>query len=167
MTTDPESSKAVEELLGINADDVSAHHIKVVESIASSEPIAENINDVYEESLSFGDRLADRVASFGGSWTFILLFGFFMLIWITTNTLLLVANDAFDPYPFILLNLGLSTIAALQAPIIMMSQNRQGIKDRLKADQNYEVSLKTDLEIIRLHTKIDELSSQLDAMKKS
>ena len=129
----------------------------MVEAIANSETIAENINATYQNSLSFGDRLADRVAKFGGSWLFIIIFLGVMLTWMGINTFAL-SKEAFDPYPFILLNLLLSTIAAIQAPFILMSQNRQSEKDRLKADQTYEVSLKIDLELKLLHEKINTLS---------
>lgn len=148
-----------EDLLGGNTSDLDESQLRVVEAIANSESVAENINDTYQNTLSFGDRLADRVAKFGGSWTFILLFLVVMLIWIVTNIFMFTSN-AFDPYPFILLNLVLSTIAAVQAPFILMSQNRQSEKDRLKADQNYEVSLKIDLELRLLHEKIDAFRNE-------
>lgn len=158
---DTSKKEIAEDLLG--PDDLSDHQIKVVESIVSHEPIAENANEIFEENLSFGDRLADQVASFGGSWKFIMIFLGFMVSWIVLNTVVLINGAEFDPYPFILLNLGLSTTAALQAPIIMMSQNRHGEKDRIKADQTYQVSLKSDLEITRLHMKIDELNALIVA----
>jgi uncharacterized membrane protein len=107
------------------------------------------------ETLSAGQRLADRVASFGGSWKFISSFGAFLLIWISVNVILV--SNAFDPYPFILLNLILSCIAALQAPIIMMSQNRQEEKDRERAKKDYMINLKSELEIRMLHEKLDHL----------
>lgn len=137
---------------------------KVIDAIADHEVVAENINQVFDEQQSFGDLLADRVASFGGSWPFILIFVGIMIVWITINSLALVNPNlfpSFDPYPFILLNLGLSSLAALQAPIIMMSQNRQSEKDRLKVEQNYAVSLKTDLQIIDMQKKLDELHTAL------
>lgn len=135
---------------------------KVIESIANQAPISENINESFQDNLTFGQRLADRVASFGGSWTFIILFMMIMIIWMVINSYLVLADKAYDPYPFILLNLALSSLAALQAPIIMMSQNRQAAKDRMEVLANYEVSLKTDLEITRLHQKIDSLIEKLD-----
>lgn len=134
---------------------------KVIESIAQQSPLPENVNEVFHEKLTFGQRMADRVAAFGGSWTFIFIFMTLMAIWMAINSYLFLAEEAFDPYPYILLNLGLSTLAALQAPIIMMSQNRQAAKDRLEITANYEVSLKTDLEIMRLHKKLDELNAKL------
>jgi uncharacterized membrane protein len=103
-------------------------------------------------------RLADRVAAFGGSWTFIIIFAAILLAWVLLNTLILARYRAsFDPYPYILLNLFLSMLAAVQAPVILMSQNRQGVKDRLDAAHDYEVNLKAELEILNLHEKLDEL----------
>ena len=107
-------------------------------------------------SLSFGQRLADKVASFGGSWRFIIIFGIFIFIWMVINIIFL-ASKAFDPYPFILLNLILSCIAALQAPVIMMSQNRQEEKDRERAENDYMINLKSEMEVRMLHEKIDHL----------
>jgi uncharacterized membrane protein len=128
-----------------------------------SEPIR-NVNVEEQEHLTFADRLADRVAAFGGSWSFIISFGVFLVTWIVINTLLIANNGgAFDPYPYILLNLLLGTVAALQAPVIMMSQNRQGYKDRLKADIEYEVNLKAAREVGHLHQKIDELYERMEA----
>ncbi|MBI3934452.1 MAG: DUF1003 domain-containing protein [Acidobacteria bacterium] len=117
--------------------------------------VSRNLNAEEEEHLTIGQRLADRVASFGGSWPFIILFGLFMSFWMGMNAYL--ARGAFDPFPFILLNLALSALAALQAPVIMMSQNRQASKDRLRADLDYEVNLKAELEVAHLHNKVDQL----------
>lgn len=156
-TTEDKIEQLAEDLLGGNTTALDDSQLKVVEAIANSETIAENINATYQNSLSFGDRLADRVAKFGGSWLFIIIFLGVMLTWMGINTFAL-SKEAFDPYPFILLNLLLSTIAAIQAPFILMSQNRQSEKDRLKADQTYEVSLKIDLELKLLHEKINTLS---------
>jgi uncharacterized membrane protein len=102
--------------------------------------------------------MADHLASFGGSWTFIIIFGSILLMWIGLNSLLLLKKP-FDPYPFILLNLVLSCLAAIQAPVIMMSQNRQEAKDRLRSQYDYQVNLKAELEIRHLHDKIDHLLS--------
>ncbi|MGH9492553.1 MAG: DUF1003 domain-containing protein [Terriglobales bacterium] len=124
--------------------------------------VSRNLNEEEEERLTFGERIADRVASFGGSWTFILLFGFILVSWMAVNAYLLAAHP-FDPYPFILLNLGLSALAALQAPVIMMSQNRQATKDRLKADLDYQVNLKAELEVAQVHGKIDRIYEQMQA----
>ncbi len=148
-------------LLRTKYSELSHAEKNVIESIANQEPVAENINELFSEKLTIGQKLADKVAGFGGSWTFILIFMMLMASWMLINSLLLTSTQAFDPYPYILLNLGLSTLAALQAPIIMMSQNRQAAKDRLEITANYEVSLKTDLEIMRLHQKLDTLIDQL------
>ena len=121
-----------------------------------------NVNVEEEERKTFGQRIADKVASFGGSWTFILSFGAVILIWIGLNTALLRAK-AFDPYPYILLNLMLSCVASIQAPVIMMSQNRQAAKDRLQADSDYEVNLRAELEISALHKKLDHLNEVVQA----
>lgn len=111
-------------------------------------------NVAFDEQMTFGQRVADRVASFGGSWTFIGLFLLAMLVWMIANT---EAARPFDPFPFILLNLVLSCLAALQAPVIMMSQNRQAAKDRLMASNDYEVNLRTETELARMHARFDEL----------
>ncbi|EAT11838.1 hypothetical protein RED65_05609 [Oceanobacter sp. RED65] len=152
-------------LLGVKYNELNDLDKKVIESIGNQEPVAENINVVFHEQLSIGQKLADKVASFGGSWTFILIFVGIMAIWMGVNSYWVLAEKAFDPYPFILLNLALSTLAALQAPIIMMSQNRQVAKDRLEITANYQVSLKTDLEIIRLHQKLDDLQALVEQLQ--
>lgn len=121
-----------------------------------------NVNEQADEHLTLGQRIADRVAAFGGSWTFILSFCGFLLGWVALNSIWL-ARDAFDPYPYILLNLFLSMLAALQAPVIMMSQNRQSTKDRMKADLDYEVNLRAELEVAQLHRKMDHLLERLEA----
>ncbi|MEO8019783.1 MAG: DUF1003 domain-containing protein [Pseudomonadota bacterium] len=127
---------------------------RVTQRRLSSEP-AEALHD----PTTVGDRLADRVARFGGSWTFISLFVVFLLVWALANTRFFAAHPI-DPYPFIFLNLLLSMVAALQAPIIMMSQNRQSTKDRLMAGHDYEVNLKAEIEIMALHEKLDSLRSE-------
>jgi len=117
-----------------------------------------NTNKEFDDQLTFGQKLADNVAKFGGSWTFISIFGLCLLAWVILNSVILARHkDAFDPYPYILLNLFLSMLASIQAPIIMMSQNRQSIKDRLDAAHDYEVNLKAEVEITNLHEKLDEL----------
>ncbi len=133
----------------------------VIKSIAQEESIVKDVNNAFDEQSTFGQKVADKVASFGGSWTFIIIFVSIMATWMSVNTFWVFSEEGFDPYPFILLNLVLSTLAALQAPIIMMSQNRQAAKDRLAMDKNYEVSLKTEIEIMLLHQKLDELSATL------
>lgn len=119
-------------------------------------------DDVYEdidERASFGDRLADRMATFAGSWKFIILFSLTMAVWIFINGVMGI--NAFDPYPFILLNLTLSTLAALQAPVILMAQNRQAAKDRAVAQNDFQVNLKNEVEIADLHRKMDSLTDAL------
>ena len=145
-------------MFGMKFHELGDQEQRVIESIANKEPLPENINIAFHENLSIGQKLADKVASFGGSWTFIILFAVVILCWMSINSWLILADQAFDPYPYILLNLALSALAALQAPIIMMSQNRQAAKDRFEISANYEVSLKTDIEITRLHQKLDELA---------
>jgi CRP/FNR family transcriptional regulator, cyclic AMP receptor protein len=119
-----------------------------------------NVNDIVDERMTFGERIADLVARFGGSWTFILCFGGFLILWVAVNSALVLAQPP-DPYPYIFLNLILSCIAALQAPVIMMSQNRQAGKDRLQADQDYQINIKAEFAIQQLHRKIDELRASL------
>jgi uncharacterized membrane protein len=119
---------------------------------------ARDINQEFDSQLTLGQRIADKVAAFGGSWTFIIIFGSILLTWVILNSVVLARfHDSFDPYPYILLNLFLSMIAAIQAPIIMMSQNRQATKDRLDAAHDYEINVKAEIEIANLHAKIDEL----------
>lgn len=128
----------------------------VMNAITNDSLITEELQDDKDDQVTFGQKLADKVAEFGGSWTFILSFFFFIVIWIFINTWLLI-NRSFDPYPFILLNLILSCLASIQAPIIMMSQNRQEQKDRLRAEHDYKINLKAELEIKLLNDKIDKL----------
>ena len=118
-----------------------------------------NANEVIEEEMSFGDRVADSVARFGGSWTFIILFGVVLFLYATTNTVL--QGRAWDPYPFILLNLFLSMLAAIQAPVIMMSQNRQDTKDRVRGELDYDVNLRAEAEIQRLSNKLNLLNEKI------
>jgi uncharacterized membrane protein len=145
-------------LLGLSYSELDAPEQKVIDSIAEHTIVAENVNETFSESLTFGQRTADAVAAFGGSWKFIGLFFAFIISWIVMNSIWLVSSKVFDPYPFILLNLGLSSLAAFQAPIIMMSQNRQAAKERVKQDASYEINLKLELQIMRLHGKIDQLT---------
>ena len=131
----------------------------VVDSLASHEILSMHVDQEYDSTLTFGQRLSDKIASFGGSWRFIIIFACIMALWISVNSFLL-AFRPFDPYPFILLNLILSCLAAIQAPIIMMSQNRQEAKDRLRASHDYQINLKAELEIRQLHQKLDHLLSR-------
>lgn len=128
----------------------------VMESIQNNSILSENIQDEIEDELTFGQRLADKVAAFGGSWTFIITFFSFILLWMLVNICFL-ATKPFDPFPFILLNLILSCLAAIQAPIIMMSQNRQEQKDRQRGEHDYKINLKAELEIKLLSKKVDHL----------
>lgn len=128
----------------------------VMDAIKNNAILSENIQDEIESKLSFGQKIADSVATFGGSWTFIITFFTFIVIWMSINVWFL-ATKPFDPYPFILLNLILSCLAAIQAPIIMMSQNRQEQKDRIRGEHDYKVNLKAELEIKLLSEKMDHL----------
>jgi CRP/FNR family transcriptional regulator, cyclic AMP receptor protein len=119
-----------------------------------------NVNEIADEKMSFGEKVADLVARFGGSWTFIISFGVFLGIWMAVNTAWIM-NAPPDPFPYIFLNLILSCLAALQAPVIMMSQNRQASKDRLQADQDYQVNIKAEFAIQQLHRKLDEMRASL------
>lgn len=127
---------------------------RVLSDAHAKRTVSEDTNATFVATQSFGDRLANQIARVGGSWSFILSFLGFLVVWAVLNTILL-RQDAFDPYPFIFLNLVLSMIAAIQAPIIMMSQNREAAKDRLNAAKDYEVNLKSEVELISLHHKID------------
>jgi uncharacterized membrane protein len=129
---------------------------EVLKSIKENETITENDNILAKENLKLGDRISDRVAIFGGSWKFIIIFFIVLFGWILLNSMLILKKP-FDPYPFILMNLILSCIAAIQAPIIMMSQNRQEKKDRIRSENDYKVNLKSEIEIRTLHEKVDHL----------
>lgn len=128
----------------------------VMEAFKNNSILSENIQDEIENKLTSGQRIADKVAAFGGSWFFIITFFLFIIIWMFINVWLL-RKDSFDPYPFILLNLILSCLAAIQAPIIMMSQNRQEQKDRKRSEHDYKINLKAELEIKLMSEKIDHL----------
>ena len=145
-------------LLGAAYDTLDERAKKVAQHVARRTHIARNIAQELATPPSVGQRAADAVASFGGSWTFVGVFGAVMLIWVALNALLVVNHGTtFDPYPYILLNLFLSMLAAIQAPVILMSQNRQWEKDRISAEHDYEVNLKAELEIMLIHEKIDLL----------
>jgi uncharacterized membrane protein len=145
----------VQDVLEAEQGEMSALEQEVVRSLKEHELLAKNINLEFDRELTLGQRLADKVAEFGGSWSFIVSFGVILVVWIAINSIALIWR--FDPYPFILLNLVLSCIAALQAPVIMMSQNRQEAKDRLRAEHDYQINLKAELEIRHLNAKIDLL----------
>lgn len=149
----------VESLLEDERGELGTLDREVLQSLSDGELVAQNPGTI-EERMSFGDRMSDRVATFGGSWTFILSFVAVLIIWMVLNVSAWLFKP-FDPYPFILLNLVLSCVAAMQAPIIMMSQRRQESKDRLRAENDYRVNLKAELEVRLLHDKIDhQLSHQ-------
>ena len=133
----------------------------VTQSIAKRSSLTRSQMEEPDES-TFGERAADAVATFGGSWTFIIVFGLVLVAWVGTNSFLLTKNGhkAFDPYPYILLNLFLSMLASVQAPLILMSQNRQATVDRENVQNDYEVNLKAELEIMALHEKVDALTAQ-------
>lgn len=158
------NNKTIDELtsrLAAGGHQVSRSERRVIERVAKRLHISRDTEHDFDEAMSFGDRVADRIASFGGSWSFILGFLGFLAIWVLTNAVLLTheAEGPFDPYPFVFLNLILSMIAALQAPVIMMSQNRQASKDRQMAGYDYAVNLKAELEIMALHEKMDAMRS--------
>jgi len=146
-------------LLGRKYSELQPAEQRVIEQISLTRmtmPTGQGAGDA-----TFGQRLADRVAQFGGSWTFILIFGAVLGVWVLLNGFLLMRPVRFDPYPFVFLNLILSMLAAIQAPIIMMSQNRQSEKDRIAAISDYQVNLKAEIEILELHQKIDRLTEML------
>lgn len=166
MTTPRTVDDLALELLGKSSDALSAAERRVLERIHKRETTQE-IGVVHEESATFGERLSDHVAAVGGSWGFIIAFTIVLFGWMILNSQILNRlGMAFDPYPFIFLNLMLSTLAAVQAPIIMMSQNRQADKDRNAAAHDYEVNLRAELEILRLHEKVNHLIEQVSALKR-
>ncbi len=147
-----------EQLLNKPLTALSPEERGVLEAIVSREIVADDAGILADEQTSFGERLSDKVAAIGGSWGFIITFALVLFGWMLLNSEILTRFDAaFDPYPYIFLNLMLSTLAAVQAPIIMMSQNRASNKDRIAAAHDYEVNLRAELDIIRLHEKIDLL----------
>lgn len=153
--------RLAEQLLDSGLDRLSERERRVITRVAERSQVSRDVNSAFDEEQTFGDRLADRVASFGGSWTFIILFVGTLVAWVVLNSVVLASySTAFDPYPYIFLNLMLSMLAALQAPVILMSQNRQAARDRLAAGHDYEVNLKAELEIMGLHEKLDRIRSQ-------
>jgi uncharacterized membrane protein len=146
----------IREILEKEREELSSLEENIAQSMKDHELTAKNINIEFDRQLSFGDRVSDRLAGFAGSWTFITMFTAFLLVWIAMNTLVLVLRP-YDPYPFILLNLVLSALAAIQAPVIIMSQNRQEERDRMNAEHDYQVNLNAEMEIHQLHRKIDHL----------
>jgi uncharacterized membrane protein len=146
----------IKEVLEDEIGELSALDQEVIESLQQHEILSSDLEKQFERKLTFGERLSDHIAEFGGSWKFLISFGAVLLIWIAINGIIL-ATHAFDPFPFILLNLILSCLAAVQAPVIMMSQNRAEARDRLRAENDYKINLKAELEIRHLHEKLDHL----------
>ncbi len=163
-------------LLGKPPGELNDEQRRVLAGIEAGTTVSRDAADLADERATFGERLSDRVAAVGGSWGFIIAFTAVLLGWMILNSDILTHfNAAFDPYPYIFLNLLLSTVAAIQAPIIMMSQNRQSAKDRLAASLDYETNLRAELDILRVHHKIDHLvlalldaiEAKIDALAKS
>ena len=146
---------AAERFLGKGEKTLTKRERQVLERALGKRALSQDTSAVFDEKSTFGQRLADGVASFGGSWTFLIIFGVVLLSWVLLN--LVLRGEAPDPYPFIFLNLLLSMLAAVQAPVIMMSQNRQAAKDRLVTSHDYECNLKAEIEIMALHDKIDQM----------
>lgn len=147
------------------ADELGDIEKRVLAKTHARKVISTDVNAAFSADASFGERIADGIARVGGSWSFIIAFLAFLVVWTVINTIIL-ATGAFDPYPFVFLNLILSMIAAIQAPIIMMSQNRQAERDRFEAAKDYEVNLKAELEVLSLHQKIDmRVLTELTALR--
>jgi uncharacterized membrane protein len=146
----------VKDVLKTEKGELSTLEEEVLKSLKEQEILSENINIEFDQKLTLGQRLSDKMADYAGSWGFIVTFVGIIILWIIINSVLLIWRH-FDPYPFILLNLVLSCLAAIQAPIILMSQNRQEARDRLRAEHDYRVNLKAELEIRHLHEKMDHL----------
>jgi len=153
-----EVAQLARQLLGSGVTRLSEREQRVILYIAKRSHITRNVNNVLEEQQALGERLADRVAQFGGSWTFITIFTGMLIAWVVVNSFALTSfRGGFDPYPYIFLNLILSMVAALQAPVILMSQNRQAVRDRLAASLDYEINLKAEVEIMALRDKLDRI----------
>lgn len=153
-------------LLGLEWGQLTPLERQVIEDLLRRAQVSRDVNLELERDLTFGERASDAIAAFGGSWTFIGLFATVLLGWVVLNVLVLVPpRRAFDPYPFIFLNLILSMIAAIQAPIIMMSQNRQAARDRREAANDYAVNLKAELEIRMLQEKLDQLTDEVRRLR--
>ncbi|MDB5553964.1 MAG: conserved hypothetical rane protein [Rhizobium sp.] len=144
----------VKQIFGKSGDELGEAERRILRHAKEKTIVSTNAEDDFQANASYGQRLADGIARVGGSWAFIIAFLLFLVIWALANTLILT-REAFDPYPFIFLNLILSMLAAIQAPIIMMSQNRQSERDRFFAAKDYEVNLKSEIEVMALHHKID------------
>ena len=151
-------AKYVHSLLESEKGELTSLEKEVLQSLQEQQLLSTNVDAEFEQQWTPGEKLADRIATFGGSWTFLIVFFVFIALWIAMNSVVLFWRPM-DPYPYILLNLLLSCLAAIQAPIIMMSQNRQEAKDRLRSQHDYQVNLKAELEIRHLHEKVDHLLS--------
>ncbi|MCW8803690.1 MAG: DUF1003 domain-containing protein, partial [Ignavibacteriaceae bacterium] len=149
-------NKYVQQMMEEEKGELTELENTVVQSLKDHEILTRNVDAEYEEKLKIGDRLSDKIATYGGSWKFIISFAIVLTSWIIINSVVLLLRP-FDPFPFILLNLVLSCLAAIQAPVIMMSQNRQEVKDRARSEHDYQINLKAELEIRNLHQKIDHL----------
>ena len=155
---DDQVTQLARQLLDSGLASLSEREQRVIALIARRSQVARNVNNVLEEQQTFGERLADRVAQLGGSWAFIGTFTAMLIVWVVVNSVMLTRfGGGFDPYPYIFLNLILSMVAALQAPVILMSQNRQAARDRLSASLDYEINLKAEVEIMALHEKMDRI----------
>lgn len=155
---DDDVTQLARQLLDSGLTGLSEREQRIILHIAKRLHVARNVNSLLEEQQTFGERLADRVAQLGGSWGFITIFTGMLIVWVVANTIVLRSvGGGFDPYPYIFLNLILSMVAALQAPVILMSQNRQAARDRLAASLDYEINLKAEVEIMALHDKLDRI----------
>ena len=157
MSTDT-IARLARQLLELDEGDLKPREKAVIERAAKRLAISRDVDVDYQRAATFGQRLADRVAEVGGSWSFLIGFGAVIVAWVVFNSVILAAG-AFDPYPYILLNLFMSLLASVQAPIILMSQNRTAVRDRLAAGHDYEVNLKAEIEIAALHEKLDQIRS--------
>ena len=151
-------ARYVHSLLESERGELTTLEHEVLQSLHDHDLLSKNVDADYEQKWTLGEKLADKIATFGGSWTFLICFSIFIALWIMMNSLVLWWRPA-DPYPYILLNLMLSCLASVQAPIIMMSQNRQEAKDRARSEHDYQINLKAELEIRHLHEKLDHLLS--------
>lgn len=159
----PTSEQAAHRWFAKSFDNLSHAERHLIDHLMQHKVVAKDVNEAYVDDMSFGERLADKVSRFGGSWTFIIVFALVLVGWTGINSWVL--HKPFDPYPYIFLNLMLSMLAAVQAPVIMMSQNRQAAKDRMDATNDYKVNLKAEIEIMGLHEKLDQMrNDQLQLM---
>jgi uncharacterized membrane protein len=166
MTREADPHKLARDLLGRDFDDLEADEQRVLRRVAAGTFTGRDAEELAQAHETWKDRLADRVAAVGGSWGFIIGFGVVLMVWVLLNSgvLQLLGMGPFDAYPFIFLNLMLSMLAAVQAPVILMSQNRQAMKDRITARHDYEVNLRTQLEILRLAHRVERLAKDVRAI---